>query len=109
VIGQGLTSLNVAFYDAKASSPLTQTYSDKLPRIAGPFDTLSVVMPATLFAGGTYMAKVWGTTVDTRLIPGHPSYSFSLVAVPVPEPETYAMMLAGLGMMGFIARRRRPS
>lgn len=25
----------------------------------------------------------------------------------VPEPETYAMMLAGLGMMGFIARRRR--
>ena len=25
----------------------------------------------------------------------------------VPEPETYAMMLAGLGLLGFIARRRR--
>lgn len=25
----------------------------------------------------------------------------------VPEPETYAMLLAGLGMMGFVARRRR--
>lgn len=25
----------------------------------------------------------------------------------VPEPDTYAMMLAGLGLMGFIARRRR--
>lgn len=25
---------------------------------------------------------------------------------PVPEPETYAMLLAGLGLMGFIARRR---
>jgi hypothetical protein len=25
----------------------------------------------------------------------------------VPEPETYAMFLAGLGMIGFIARRRR--
>jgi hypothetical protein len=29
--------------------------------------------------------------------------------VPVPEPETYAMMLAGLGLMGFVARRRRAS
>jgi hypothetical protein len=26
---------------------------------------------------------------------------------PIPEPETYALMLAGLGVMGFVARRRR--
>lgn len=26
---------------------------------------------------------------------------------PVPEPETYALMLAGLGMVGFVARKRR--
>lgn len=29
------------------------------------------------------------------------------VFAPIPEPETYAMLLAGLGLMGFIARRRR--
>ena len=28
---------------------------------------------------------------------------------PVPEPETYAMMLAGLGMLGLASRRRRQS
>lgn len=28
---------------------------------------------------------------------------------PVPEPETYAMLLAGLGMVGAVARRRRLS
>jgi hypothetical protein len=28
---------------------------------------------------------------------------------PIPEPETYAMLLAGLGMMAFLARRRRPA
>ena len=30
-----------------------------------------------------------------------------LYLAPVPEPETYAMLLAGLGLMGFVVRRRR--
>ena len=31
-----------------------------------------------------------------------------VLTAPVPEPETYAMMLAGLGLVGFMARRKRP-
>lgn len=34
------------------------------------------------------------------------SYSGNISVNPVPEPETYAMMLAGLGLLGFSARRR---
>jgi len=33
---------------------------------------------------------------------------FDGVAPPVPEPGEYAMLLAGLGVLGFIARRRKP-
>ena len=33
--------------------------------------------------------------------------SESFVTSPVPEPETYAMLLAGLGLLGFDVRRRR--
>jgi hypothetical protein len=29
-----------------------------------------------------------------------------VVAPPIPEPETYAMLLAGLGLLGFMARRK---
>ena len=32
-----------------------------------------------------------------------------LYLTPIPEPETYAMLLAGLGLMGFVARRRKQS
>ena len=42
---------------------------------------------------------VWATVNDLHL-------SASAVA-PVPEPETYGMMLAGLGMLGYLARRKR--
>jgi hypothetical protein len=38
------------------------------------------------------------------------TYTFTVTQTPtvsaIPEPETYAMLLAGLGVMGFIARRR---
>jgi hypothetical protein len=30
-----------------------------------------------------------------------------ITITPVPEPETYAMFLAGLGLMGAVARRRK--
>jgi hypothetical protein len=57
-----------------------------------------------------------GTATATfKLSPDDPGSSggpitFTLTQVPtIPEPETYAMLLAGLGLMGAIARRRNKS
>jgi hypothetical protein len=33
-------------------------------------------------------------------------YQIEVIQQPVPEPKTYAMMIVGLGLMGFMARRR---
>jgi hypothetical protein len=38
---------------------------------------------------------------------GEATGSATFNITPVPEPETYAMMLAGLGLLGFMARRRK--
>jgi hypothetical protein len=49
--------------------------------------------------------------VDEIRFSGYSSHivvdNLQLKIVPVPEPETYAMLMAGLGVMGFVARRRR--
>ena len=53
------------------------------------------------FAGG--LKKVVFTGIG-----GNPEFSLDNIAVAaVPEPETYALLLAGLGLMGTVARRRR--
>ena len=64
--------------------------------------TTAVISAANSMLGGlsgpiTMTANVWAT---------HSSQDLAVFA-PVPEPESYAMMLAGLGLMGFIVRRRK--
>ena len=59
--------------------------------------------PATL---GHEAFAVNGNTGDVAL-DNPANASWSLVAAPVPEPETHAMLLAGLGLIGVAARRRR--
>jgi PEP-CTERM motif len=45
----------------------------------------------------------WGVdSTDNKNI-GHSA----MAVATIPEPETYAMLLAGLGLVGFVARRRK--
>ena len=54
-------------------------------------------------AAGSYYVLVSGNLVsDTSA-----SFGGAVMLAPVPEPETYGMMLAGLGVVGLLARRRK--
>jgi hypothetical protein len=60
-----------------------------------------------IYSDGFGMVTYTGTQLGSQLFRSN-GVAFELaVAAPVPEPETYAMMLAGLAAMGFVARRRR--
>lgn len=66
------------------------------------------------FAGlsaGTYDLAVSGYLDRGQLFGGYTGAisSSSTVAAPVPEPETYAMLMLGLAGVGFAARRRNKS
>ena len=50
---------------------------------------------------------VWSGGVENMLSPAALIEGTQLAVSAVPEPETYAMMLAGLGMMGWVARRKK--
>jgi hypothetical protein len=41
-----------------------------------------------------------------RLVANYHSHIAAISITPVPEPETFAMLLAGLGLVGAFARRR---
>jgi PEP-CTERM motif len=79
-------------------------------------DLLTITGGTGLFAGATGGGLGFGThnIVAQNNFTTFPSsgtstqyLSLNVVTTPVPEPETYAMMLAGLGVLSLVARRKK--
>ena len=70
--------------------------------VAGSTMSLDFTITASSFAGYVPHLKVdWNGSANN-----YDLVSANMVAA-VPEPETYALFIAGLGAMGFVARRRK--
>jgi hypothetical protein len=59
------------------------------------------------FGGSTNAANVQNAGSPGAVDMGLWAYATGSIVSPVPEPETYAMLLVGLGLMGGMARRRK--
>ena len=76
--------------------------------------TLAALTGQSLSHSGPYGAGTFASYAATTGALSSGAYTLSIftnektdVVRAIPEPETYALMLAGLGVLGFVARRRR--
>ena len=104
--------------DGSPSSVLGQSWGDQTDWSANATGVVNSSFEAILEAPkGGAINQVFATLLSDYIYgdfrSGHDSYVQSvrisdveLLAPPVPEPESYAMLLAGLGLMGAVARRR---
>jgi hypothetical protein len=91
---------NIDFTSATLNGDALQLYSVAGGTMEGFFaPALPYTGPLTLVVNGNSSAGMGYNA----------SYAGTLNIVPVPEPETYALLLAGLGAIGFVARRRKQS
>jgi probable HAF family extracellular repeat protein len=70
-------------------------------------DTVSEDWHLTSATGINDNGWVVGEAYNSNLNEYHAYLLTPIPVAPVPEPETYALFMAGLGLMGFIARRRK--
>lgn len=106
-VGGNIANLPVAFFvgDLFNITGLTVTFYDTYNAggsMLGTYTGSSYFAPTGLMPAGDYSFVVSGTATGWS----GGMYTYAAVAQPVPEPGTYGLLLAGLGLIGFMTRRR---
>jgi len=105
-----LSSLNLSFLNSvfgQADAVVTPDVAFQDGVLLGLEWTVEQPQLQFTFVAGFADASDAFIAYDTPLgFSGAGSVTYAVATAPVPEPETYAMMLAGLGLMGFSARRK---
>lgn len=104
----GSTFIDVALFDGNAGDTWFNGRSVDLSGIAGANNNANFAFRVvSSFAPGS---SAYAPSNSSSAYSASGTWRFDMVTVqaaPIPEPETYALMLAGLGLVGFMARRRR--
>jgi hypothetical protein len=87
-----INSLTISLFDS--SNALVQT---------GTVGESSTLVDVPLLSGAAYHFEVTGQVAGSA----GGIYTFIASAAPVPEPETWALMLGGLAAIGFMVMRRK--
>ena len=93
--GLGITGFSL--YDVGGGAVVTSGTS----RNSGALDVWTLT--SNNLTAGNYYLQVSGNVVSDESA----SFGGAVSLAPVPEPETYGMMLGGLGILAWLARRRR--
>lgn len=100
----GLTNLQARLFAGTTTSgaALVEGWGTTANFAPGLAATTVVLNPTSLLAGGPYILQIRGTVTGTA----GGSYSGALNVGPVPEPDSYAMLLGGLGFIAYSVRRK---
>jgi hypothetical protein len=109
-IAFSMAQLYTGSFSSTASLDPTKLIANSAPEVGTTIPNTSVVINTTVGQAPLSLAPLTTYTLYVKGTSGGDSSYVGIIALaPVPEPETYAMLLAGLGLMGTIAQRRRKS